>query len=130
MGPPLIYPGEGGRRPDDVGEIIHHVCAGKTALWVGYLGGDPQHGADPGGVSPLGGEENHGEAPKVMSIWGMGITHDRGGTKGGGDRGVGGVYHTEAEHSGAVYFHPDHHLTLPGSGEAPGGQVRKMVVGE
>ena len=43
-----------------VEEISHHGCSGRSVIWVGKLGGDPPHGADPGGIPPPGGKENYG----------------------------------------------------------------------
>ena len=52
--PPLTDPGEVGIRPENVRDILYCVSAGDTYLWVGYFGGDPPHGADPGGFQITG----------------------------------------------------------------------------
>ena len=85
MGPLLADTAEGGRGPEDFGTILCHGRAGNTDLWVVDLGGEPPHGADPGGFPPLDGEANNEESTGATSGWGMGVTTDRGGAKGGGD---------------------------------------------
>ena len=85
VGPPLTYPGEGESGYEDVREIICHGSAGAIAIRVGYLGGDPQNGAEPGGVPRPSGAANHGEANGSMCGWELGINLDSGGTKGSGD---------------------------------------------
>ena len=71
--PPLTDPGELGIRPENVRDILYCVSAGDTYLRVGYFGGDPPHGADPGGVPPPGGAENHRESPKATAVWGLAV---------------------------------------------------------
>ena len=120
--PPLTDPGEVGIRPENVRETLCCVNAGDTYPWVGYLGGDPPHGADPGGVPPPGGAENHRESPKATAVWGLAVPPDIGDSNGGGDGGAVVIHRTEAEHSGTVNFHLAHHGPLPRIGEAPGGK--------
>ena len=49
VGPPLTYPVEIGSGYEDVGSFLHSGCSGGAVIWVRDLGGEPPHGADPGG---------------------------------------------------------------------------------
>ena len=65
--------------------IICCVHAGGPSLRFGYLGGDHPNDVDPDDLSPTGGEANHREATKAMAGWGMAVSPNSGGAKGGGD---------------------------------------------
>ena len=77
----------------------------------------------------MGGAEDHMEAPKETARWGVVIPFDIGVAKESGDQGVLFLHQTEVEHSGTVHFRPTHHVSLPGSGETPGEEGCKTVVG-
>ena len=64
-----------------------------------------------------------------MDIWRLGLPPNSGGTKGGGDRLVGGIHWTQEEYGGTVHFHLAHHEPMTGSAYAPGGQGFETVVG-
>ena len=71
---------------------------------------------------------NYGEATKATNGWGMVVSPNSGGAKGGGARVVIGKHHTQADYGGAVHFHLALHGDLPRSGEAPGDQGCETVV--
>ena len=62
--PPLTDPGEVGIRPENFRDILYCVSAGDTYLRVGYFGGDPPHGADPGGFHHRVVQQITGNLPK------------------------------------------------------------------
>ena len=62
--PPLTDTGEVGIRPENVRDILYCVSAGDTYLRVGYFGGDPPHGADPGGFHHRVVQKITGNLPK------------------------------------------------------------------
>ena len=64
VGPPLAYHGEKGSGCEDVGSFLCRIHPGDIVIWVRYMGGDPIHDADPGGVPPPGGASNHKEYAK------------------------------------------------------------------
>ena len=85
MGLTLIDIGKGETVPEVVREIIRRSRAANISIWDGNLGGNPLHGADPGGVPPPVGAENCGKYPKVMDQWRIGLIPNKEGAKGGGD---------------------------------------------
>ena len=90
----IADPWEGKSRREEIGLIIYPGSAGKTALWVRDMDGDPLHGAKPGAVPAPGGAASHWEATAETAVWGIIIPSNSRSSKGGGDRGVGGVHRT------------------------------------
>ena len=59
MGLPIMYTREGGVGCEYIGVGLPCSSTGEPPLWVGDVGSNLPHGADPGGGLPLGGEISH-----------------------------------------------------------------------
>ena len=130
MGPAIPDFGAGGGCVhQDVRDILRGSGSGGAPVWVGYVGHDPAHCQDAGGISPSGGPsavgyknaEGRGRDLKAPP---SGCGDGRGRSGGGGD-----LCCPPPEHSRTVHLYPYDHGPVSRGDMTPWGKVLQKLVG-